>query len=76
MLNEFIAENLTMTYNFIKMPANEVYERYLKYCKVKKIEPLGVRKFYNKLERCGFSKCKGTGNVLSFRGVHLRKCLY
>lgn len=36
MLNEFIAENLTMTYNFIKMPANEVYERYLKYCKVKK----------------------------------------
>ncbi|WP_170219863.1 primase-like DNA-binding domain-containing protein [Lysinibacillus mangiferihumi] len=76
MVDEFIRENLTMTHDFIKMPAKEVYERYLKYCKTKKIEPLGARKFYNNMEHCGISKGRGSGNALSFKGVYLRKCPY
>ncbi|WP_107842050.1 primase-like DNA-binding domain-containing protein [Metasolibacillus meyeri] len=76
MIDEFVRENLTMTQDFIKMPAKEVYERYLKYCEIKKIEPLGVRKFYNNIEKYGISKSRGTGNTLSFKGVYLKKCPY
>lgn len=76
MIGKFIEENLAITESFVKMPAAEIYDRYLMFCEVNDLKALSKRKFNEQLVSNGLTKGRGAQNVLVFSGVFLKRCKY
>jgi len=76
MFVNFINENLVRTEPFVKIPATEIYKRYLKYCEFNCLTPLTKTVFNRKLVANGMIKGRGSGNIVAFEGVYLLKCPY
>ena len=73
---EFLNQNIRRAKG-IKIPAREIYERYLLYCSKKSIHPLTIRQFNKQLTKVyGLEKSRGIGNVVVFKDVYLLKCRY
>lgn len=76
MFEKFIEENLFKTEMFIKIPAIEIYQRYIKFCKFNKLVPIKKREFNKLMVMSGFNKMRGNGNKLVFAGVYFKRCRY
>lgn len=75
MIEKFIEENLINTEDFIKIPAKEVYLRYLKFCYHYQIRPFGKKSFYSLLENLGVAR-EDSKSRKSFKGWFLKRCPY
>ncbi|MDM5430871.1 hypothetical protein [Bacillus mycoides] len=76
MFEKFIEENISRTEMFIKIPAFEIYQRYIEFCEFNKLVPIKKREFNKLMVMSGFNKTRGNGNKLVFAGVYLKKCKY
>ena len=74
-IEKFIEENLTNTEGFIKIPAKEVYLRYLEFCYHYQMRPFGKKAFYSRLEDLGIVR-ENTKSRKNFKGWFLKRCPY
>lgn len=70
--NLFIARNLKRSKSTSKIWTARVHGRYLYYCNLIGVKPLGIITFYKQLEACGIRRSK---NKHYFLGVELRDAL-
>lgn len=69
MTKVFISNNLKKKRNAKRLWTGTIYARYLYYCNLIGVKPLGNITFYKNLEKCGIRRSK---NRLYFYGVELK----